>query len=159
MPASILLAALITAAPPSLTDCRAIAEPEVRLACYDSYVDAALPQASTQSPAAMDPGPPALETRSEAERRAVFETRTEAARSGEAPAIVSKPVEIEADRNGILTITLENGQVWQQASSDRVFRINSKKPPQSASITEAALGSYRLKFDGSRQSLRVRRLR
>ena len=159
MPASILLAALITAAPPSLTDCRAIPDAEARLACYDSYVDAALPRAAAESAPTMDPGPPVLDTQSEAERRAEFEAKTEAAKSGEAPAIVSKPVEIEADRNGILTITLANGQVWQQASSDRLFRVNSKKPPQSATITEAAMGSYRLKFDDSRQSLRVRRLR
>lgn len=150
MTATLLLAGMLSLTPPALADCRAIDDAAARLACYDGYVDGLdTNSASTTLEAPI----------SEAQRQAEFKEKAEAVRKGEAPAIVSNPVEIEADRDGKLTITLANGQVWEQLSSDRPYRVNSKKPPQQATITEAAFGSYRLRFDDSRQSLRVRRLK
>lgn len=46
-------------------------------------------------------------------------------------------------------ITLENGQVWQQTDTTRIY-VSKKKPPQKAVIKTAALGSFKVKIDNGR---------
>lgn len=133
---------------PDLSSCRAISEASERLACYDAIADSQAQQKAASTFAA---------PKSEAELQQEFERKAEASARGEKAALTAAITEIELGRDDRLKVTLENGQVWYQLSSDRIYRINSKKPPQSVTITEAALGSYRLKFDDSRQTIRVRR--
>ncbi|MEM9232603.1 MAG: hypothetical protein AAGA69_00010 [Pseudomonadota bacterium] len=148
----IVFAAGLGLSQPTLESCRTIVDPTERLACYDSL---------TLSPTAapeVAPGRPQLEApKSEEQRRAEFEESTRQIRAGTPPSIVSAAAQIEKTPNGKLRITLENGQVWRQLSSDRPYHVSKKAPPKMATITEAAMGSYRLKFDNNRQSIRVRR--
>lgn len=48
-----------------------------------------------------------------------------------------------------VVITLENGQVWQQTDSTRIY-ISKKRPPEIATIKSAALGSFKMKLDNGR---------
>lgn len=56
-----------------------------------------------------------------------------------------------------LRITLENGQVWEQTDGRRVT-YSKRKGVDSAEITRASLGSYKMKLDGG-TSFRVKRLK
>ena len=152
---ALALLAALAIAQPSLADCRVIDDAGDRLACYDQVAGRApMEQGKSMSEASR---PVLAAPLSEEQRRAAFEEKSRLLRSGEAPAINAAPTNIEVMSNGKLRITLDNGQEWRQLSSDRPFRVNSKKPPKAVEITEAALGSYRLRFDDSRQSLRVQR--
>lgn len=48
-----------------------------------------------------------------------------------------------------VVITLENGQVWEQTDSTRIY-ISKKRPPEFATIKSAALGSFKMKLDNGR---------
>ena len=54
-------------------------------------------------------------------------------------------------------VTLENGQVWQQTDTTKVF-ISKRRPPQTALVKSAAMGSYMMKLDGGR-AFRVKRIK
>jgi hypothetical protein len=55
---------------------------------------------------------------------------------------------------GGYTVTLANGQVWQQIGSES-FRV---KQGQTVVIEKAALGSFLMHVDGTNNSIRVKRL-
>ena len=154
-----LLIASAALSQPSLETCRVIDVPAERLACYDRLAgrEEAAPEALALEAAA--PRSTLAAPKSEEELKAEFEAKRELVKSGDAPAIYSDITEIVVERTDHLTIILDNGQVWRQLSSDRPIRVNSKKPPKTVTITEAAMGSYRLKLDDSRQSIRVRRVK
>ncbi|MEP3654588.1 MAG: hypothetical protein ABJO36_06805 [Litorimonas sp.] len=59
-----------------------------------------------------------------------------------------------------LRITLENGQVWEQVGSvtQRPPKLSSKRP-LIAEISEAALSSYFLQFNGKGRAIKVKRVR
>lgn len=54
-------------------------------------------------------------------------------------------------------ITLDNGQVWEQTDSTRIY-ISKKRPPQNATIKSAAIGSFKMKLDNGR-SFRAKRIK
>lgn len=160
MLATLLLAAHLTLGQPGLGDCARIDAPMERLSCYDQLAGREPAPAAMATPLEMSSPAPALEApKSEEELRAEFEEQSRLARSGNTPSITSGITEIVIDRHDRLTLILDNGQVWRQLSGDRPFRVNSKKPPQSATIMQGAVGSYKLKLDDSRQSIRVRRVK
>ncbi|MCI5045225.1 MAG: hypothetical protein MRY72_11055 [Aquisalinus sp.] len=58
------------------------------------------------------------------------------------------------------SITLDNGQVWQQVDGDRRYLRKLRDGVQYTAIIErAALGSYRMKIEPMGQIIRVRRIK
>lgn len=64
--------------------------------------------------------------------------------------------EIDRNRYDMVTVTLENGQVWRQIDGRRVV-FSARLGVEEAEIKRAALGSYRMKLDGGR-AFRVKRV-
>jgi hypothetical protein len=74
-------------------------------------------------------------------------------------AVVSHIADYNFDRNGIFTVTLENGEVWQQLDGDSFFAHWSKEPHNYAvTITNGAFKSFNLTVKGSPASYKVRRV-
>lgn len=53
---------------------------------------------------------------------------------------------IREDAYGKVMITFENGQVWLQTDSEKV-RISKKRPPESAVVKRASLGSFLIRLN------------
>lgn len=131
-----------------LARCRALAQPEARLACYDALPLAAAPTppAPLAAPVAAvpAPAPPAatfgLEQRSTAAQEQQVESRIEGLFEGWGPST---------------RIRLANGQVWQIAdgSSGTAGLTNAR-----VKITRAMFGSFMLEVEGMRAAPRVRRV-
>ena len=68
-------------------------------------------------------------------------------------------IEVLKDRNGDLYVILDNGQHWRQLSSDGGFRRLPREETPAVSISQGALSGYRLKFDGVKGRIRVRRVK
>lgn len=129
-------------------NCRAEADPAARLACYDQVVDRAAgapaPRAAPQTPAAAPAAAPApaptkeesfgLERKAKAEEQ---EKREQEARAlGELEATVTT---IGRRADGLMTITLDNGQVWRQNRPDSRFSL---KAGDRVKIQPGSLNSY-----------------
>jgi hypothetical protein len=136
--------------------CRAEADDAKRLACYDREADriAALP---AESGAAVAPATPAMTPEERFGRRGPIareekdKERAEARELGELKAAVT---EIWTRSDGLMRITLDNGQVWSQNRADPFFRL---KTGDVVKILPAALGSY-LMSGPSKRSTRVSRI-
>lgn len=55
-------------------------------------------------------------------------------------------ISIRKDNLGKVIVTFENGQVWLQIDSDKVT-VSKKRPPETAIIKRAALGSFLIRLD------------
>ncbi len=135
--------------------CKAIATASERLACYDAAVgrlEAAEKSGDVTTVSRADvekvkresfgfkiPSLPSIVSRNGGDEVARIESINEPVRSASAPA-------------GKARVMLENGQVWVQID-DKKVRI---KDPQLAEISQAAMGSYKMKLDGG-LAFRVRR--
>ena len=123
--------------------CRTESDAATRLACYDRAVDRAQPAAkaappakpaATAAPAAAAAVPAAAaaatpednfgrqhKIQAEEQKR-----QQEVARElGELEATVTK---IETRMDGLMTFTLDNGQVWRQSRPDSMFRLKEGDP-------------------------------
>lgn len=139
LPASLALALPFAVAQPNeqFLRCRGLLDPAVRLACYDAIPVSQAPSSSPGS-AAADFGLPE--------------------RGGE-PVQTTVHSSVGAQFDGWTSdarITLENGQVWQivDGSSGYVGPANRK-----VVIRRAALGSYRIEFEGLNKSPTVKRIK
>ncbi len=130
--------------------CRRIAEPAQRLACYD----AALPpdNATGLAPgSAMSAATPALAPGEQARQFGL----PDKARAAELQAIESAVDETFDGWGPNDRIRLTNGQVWQVLDgSSGAFNRNSRV----VKVRRGALGSYFLDFDSMNKSPRVRRV-
>jgi hypothetical protein len=75
--------------------------------------------------------------------------------------ITARLAEYDFDRRtGLFTVTLDNGQVWQQQKGDD-YNPSWKKPAASyvATISYGAMGTYNLSVAGERQRYKVQRTR
>jgi hypothetical protein len=66
------------------------------------------------------------------------------------------------DRFGIFTVTLANGQVWQQSSSDSTkagWRTDPARTTYNVVISEGILGTYDFKVIGMPGAYKVRRIK
>lgn len=73
--------------------------------------------------------------------------------------IQTRALRIDTSPRGSLIFTLENGHVWRQISADSAAPyIRRSDDGYAVTIRRAAFGSYRLKIEGVRQSIRVRRI-
>jgi hypothetical protein len=140
----------------SLKACRAESDDARRLACYDRAMD----RAPVETNVAVEANAP-VETKelSPEERfgrsgtlaREEIDRKNEEARElGELTATVT---EIWTRSDGLMVLTLDNGQVWSQNRPDPFFRI---KTGDKAKIQPAAMGSFLLSGP-SKRSTRVSR--
>jgi hypothetical protein len=120
--------------------CRELAKDADRLACYDRAVGRLLAQPAAPqavpAAAAPAPAPPAAAVAATSaeenfgrERAMAAEeakrTEQEARAAGELNAAVTA---IESRMDGLMTITLDNGQVWRQNRPDSMFRLKVGDP-------------------------------
>ena len=72
--------------------------------------------------------------------------------------VLTEPVKsVSKTRLDKLRVTLENGQVWEQIDTKKVY-YSKKRGVESAEINRASLGSFKMKLDGGR-AFRARRIR
>ena len=75
-------------------------------------------------------------------------------------AITAQITEIRLNQFNTATIELGNGQVWRQLDSDsRKLLFAGKDRQYTAEITRSALGSYDLKINELKKTIRVRRIK
>ena len=131
-----------------LQACRAEPDDAKRLACYDREVD----RMGNAPPAAPAPDLSAEERfgrRGKLDREAIDRERDQS-RQGE---VVAAVTEIWTRSDGLMVMTLDNGQVWSQNSPDPFFRL---KTGDKVKIQPASMGSYLLSGP-SKRSTRVTR--
>lgn len=147
--AAVPLAAAAGEAESPLKACRAEADDARRLACYDREVDR---MGDAPSPAAAAPEMTAEERfgRSGRMDREAFDRERDQARQGE---LIATVTEIWTRSDGLMVMTLDNGQVWSQNAPDPFFRL---KTGDKIKVQAAAMGSYLLSGP-SKRSTRVTR--
>jgi predicted lipid-binding transport protein (Tim44 family) len=146
----------------ALQRCRAIGEPQARLACYD-----ALPLRAPAAAAATPPPAPAAATRAAVPAPAAAATAAPAPvpapaaqRFGqesrdEPQALVSRIPGVFEGWGPRSRITLANGQVWQVIDgSEGVYLLQN---PQ-VTVRRAMLGGFVLEIEGANRAPRVRRV-
>jgi len=168
--------------PAELMQCRGIASLALRLQCYDRFVDGlpAINVTSTVSPtkpvaasSAALAKPVATPVATQVvESESVQQIKPEElfGKSGsEVKEVVKKKLEIDnvdqisskVTRVSIsiskeYVVYLENGQVWRQTNKPGKWRI---KVGETAVISKAYLGSYLMKSDARKKSVRAERIR
>ena len=155
------IAALARDREAALAACRAEPDDRLRLACYDRAMDPPGDRAAKAAASAAAPAPaakPELNAEERFGRRGVM-TREEEERKeqeardlGELTATVTS---IETRIDGLMTITLDNGQVWAQNRPDSLFRLKVGDPVR---IQPGVLNSFVLSGP-SKRSTRVTRLK
>jgi hypothetical protein len=140
--------------------CRGETDAAARLACYDHAVDRAQPAAKAAAApmaaahAAATAAPTAAENFGREHKIAAEEQerQQEVARAaGELEATVTQ---IETRGDGLMTITLDNGQVWRQNRPDAMFRL---KQGDHVKIQSGAMKSFILSGP-TKKSTRVSRV-
>jgi hypothetical protein len=141
--------------------CRAEADDARRLACYDRAVGRGNGNAPAAAPAAAataapTPAPAQTEDSFGRERQLAHEEdqkRAEATRAvGELLATI---VGLEKRMDGLMTFTLDNGQVWRQVRPDSLFSV---KQGDAIRIQPGSLGSFILSGP-TKKSTRVTRVK
>jgi hypothetical protein len=140
--------------PAELAACREQRDEAQRLACYDREVARLAKDASAAAPAvaAAAPSPEDRFGNRESVQEELSRKRQET-RSPEG--IEATVTAMEARADGLLTMTLDNGQVWRQIRPDPFFRVKVGEPVK---IKPAVLGSF-LMSGPSKRSTRVTRVR
>lgn len=143
----------------ALQSCRTEQDDAERLACYDREIETRRQPPTISAPAqAAMPAAASLtaEQRFGYEDVRDHERRDEGADGTRAlEELVAKVAGIAKRPDGAILITLENGQVWRQSTSEPYFRLGVG---DTVKIKPAALGSFLL-YGNSRRSIRVKRLR
>jgi hypothetical protein len=132
----------------ALEACRAERDDARRLACYDRVIDGTTVEAP--------PVPAKPEDRFGREKSIAYEERQRARRVtesiGELNALVA---EIQTRSDGLMTISLDNGQVWRQNRPDSQFRL---KVGDTVRIQPGVLNSF-LMSGPTKRSTRVSRVK
>lgn len=130
----------------TLEACRAEPDDARRLACYDRAMDR-----PPEVAAAKDLTPEERFGRSGAMAREETDRTTEESR--ELGELTAKVTEIWTRSDGLMVLTLDNGQTWSMNRPDPFFRIKTGDPVK---IQPASLGSFLLSGP-SKRSTRVTR--
>lgn len=167
------LTLLFASAPPAdAAACRQIADAAARLACYDAATSETAPEVPSAPTAPVAPvadvapapvaAPVAVAAPTDAEKSRIarFGLRPERAAPAPAEAITAAVDRIELGRANATRIYLTNGQIWQQVdhSSDPLPWGVTRKP-QTATIKDAALGSFRMRLEPIGETIRVKRIK
>jgi hypothetical protein len=156
----------------ALRACRAEADDARRLACYDREIDrsqaaarqrepataavaAPVPEAAPAPAAAPAAAPTAEEMFGREGAMAQEESERKEKETRALGELQAKVTEIWTRSDGLMVVTLDNGQVWKQNRPDSFFRLKSG---DTVKIQPAALGSY-LMSGPSKRSTRVTRLK
>ena len=141
----------------TLQQCRAIADANTRLQCYDQFVDA---HSTTQASESV-PAPAAAASASKVET-AVKANRDEALFGTSGETIESKIADLQVQVQAVgtdsrqkLILTMQNGQRWQQLDQG-FLKVN---PGDSCVISSGVFGSYTMKCQQGTKSIRVKRIR
>ncbi len=134
-----------------LRACRAESDDARRLACYDRAADAGHAQVVSTAPAS------ATAEDSFGRERALEheETKRAGQESRELGELKATVTAIETRIDGLMTMTLDNGQVWRQNSPDAQFRL---KAGDLVRIQPGSLNSFILSGP-SKRSTRVTRVK
>jgi hypothetical protein len=138
--------------PAELGACRELAQDAERLACYDRVVGRMPAQAA--APAAAVPAPTAEENFGRDRVLAAEEAKRREQESRAAGELNAAVTAIETRVDGLMTITLDNGQVWRQSRPDSMFRLKVGDPVK---IQPGSLKSFILSGPSNR-STRVARV-
>ena len=137
-----------------------------RLSCYDRLARGAgsgtLPGPASQAPQMAAPRASIPQTRTEPAAGPNLgreELRTTTPPSPEESRMTAQISDFQKDPAGRFTITLSNGQVWQQIAGDTSVAQYRPGKPQAVTISRGSLGSYDLRFEGRNVSFKVRRLK
>ena len=136
--------------------CAEIDDNDARLACYDTAVG--------RLKAAEEAGEVATVTRADVEqvkrdsfgfsipslpKLALPKLGGGDESDGEIKQIEQAVVNVRTTPYKKVIVTLENGQVWEQTDSTKIF-ISKKRPPQSATVKAASFGSFKMRLDNGR---------
>jgi hypothetical protein len=157
---ALVVAAPVTAAPGTLSQCASVDAAEARLACYDA-VAGRTPRPGTHgeiretasAAAAVPPSAPtAAARRDDAANFGLSSAQLKVEPSGPS-AIQAHIAGLSTDRIGNAIVTLDNGQTWILSDNDSRLAVG-----EDVSIKRAALGSF-LMTTPDRHAYRVRRTR
>lgn len=151
---SLLLITSLPAAADELQRCAPIPEATARLACFDALAARlrAAPPAAVAAPVAAAPAVPTAP--SMAQRVDAFGVQPVAPKD-ELQAVESQIEGLVDGWEAGTVFTLANGQRWMISDGSRAA-MNLRNPK--VVIRRGALGSFRIEFEGSKQSARVKRL-
>jgi hypothetical protein len=140
----------------AVVDCRAIADSNARLACYDAAA-ARLQEAEAKGDVVVLD----REQRQQARREAFgftmpsFDLFSRGEPADKLDRVTFKVVRATQANDGSWTMELDSGAVWRQTDQEGLSR--RPKPGSSVEIRNAALGSYFMNVDGQR-AIRVKRV-
>jgi hypothetical protein len=87
------------------------------------------------------------------------------ARNGRSKAFKASPellqvmvVGVTADRRGLLTLRLDNGQVWRETERPGIPLRLDENTTYPAEISRSGFGGYRMKFPGKNRTIVVKRI-
>ncbi|HEX9708131.1 MAG TPA: hypothetical protein VGA24_10885 [Steroidobacteraceae bacterium] len=144
----------------ALKACRAETDDSRRLACYDREIDrmVRVPEPAGVAPAEAPVAPPVLTAEERFGRKGSMtreETDRKVQESRALGELQAKVTEIWTRSDGLMVVTLDNGQVWKQIRPDSFFRLNSG---DMVKIQPAAMNSF-LMSGTSKRSTRVSRVK
>lgn len=150
----------------ALGRCAAIPISGPRLACYDGLAAPYKPATSTPAPVAPAPAaasvavpapvPQALQSKPEQFGSEALAVAPETA-SAALDSITATVRTVRYNPLGRFTVTLDNGQVWQQSPGDS-DKARFPKDGAVVTITRGALGSYNLTIGGAARLFKVNRI-
>ncbi|WP_379554475.1 hypothetical protein [Qipengyuania sp. DGS5-3] len=152
----------------SLEACAAVKEDAARLACYDAVAVGA--QAASEAEVERkrvqtvedfglsESQRLAKESKRSAQNPALADGQSGELQTGEPGQISSTVLEIYTDRRSTKRLfILKNGQIWQETTISRMKR--NPKESQEVTISEARFGGYRLRVEGKKGFVAVKRIK
>ncbi|MDY6945646.1 MAG: hypothetical protein SXG53_08000 [Pseudomonadota bacterium] len=134
--------------PPEFLTCYGIQRTGERLACYDRAVEY-LKQSGDKLAA------PSAEASFGLQGRTKETREKDSSADAEQTAVTARVSEVSASRDGMKTITLDNGQTWRQITGSNAVFVEAG---DEVTVSRGALGSFLMRVPNG-GPLRVRRLK
>jgi hypothetical protein len=124
-----------------------------RLSCYDRVARDAMRAPQVSRPA------PAIATPQAAQPRGFGQEQLPKSSAEQEERVTAEVADFRLDGRSRFTVTLKNGQVWQQMAGDTNIAHYDPRSSQPVSISRGSFGSYDLKFNDRNITFKVKRLR